>query len=182
MKLCLSVYYGDREIGEEQTMMIRTATENDLPDLLAIYNYEILNGTATFDLQTKTLDERREWFFAHNVGNHPLLTAVLDGHAAGYASLSPYREKEAYAATVELSVYVDPKYRRRGVARCLMTEILAWARECPDIHTVVSVITGENDASIRLHQEFGFTDCGTLREVGEKFGRRLDIVNLQLMV
>lgn len=163
-------------------MEIRTAAESDLPDLLDIYNYEVLNGTATFDLQPKSLDERKEWFFAHNVGNHPLLAAEMDGRVVGYASLSPYREKEAYAATVELSIYVDHRYRRRGVARRLMMEILAWARACADIHTVVSVITGGNDASIRLHQEFGFTDCGTLREVGEKFDRRLDIVNLQLMV
>lgn len=163
-------------------MTIRTAIESDLPKLLEIYNYEVLNGTATFDLHPKTLEERRAWFLAHNVGNHPLLTAELDGQVAGYASLSPYREKEAYAATVELSIYVAPEYRRRGVARRLMTEILTWARICDDIHTVVSVITGGNDASIRLHQEFGFENCGTLREVGEKFGRRLDIVNLQLMV
>lgn len=163
-------------------MIIRTAAEHDLPDLLAIYNYEVLHGTATFDLHPKTLEERKEWFYAHNVGNHPLLVAELDGHAVGYASLSPYRDKEAYAATVELSVYVDSQYRRRGVARRLMEEILAWARVCEGIHTVVSVITGGNEASIRLHQEFGFKDCGMLREVGEKFGRRLDIANLQLMV
>lgn len=163
-------------------MIIRTAQKEDLQELLDIYNYEVLNGTATFDLHPKTYDERLEWFCAHNTGNHPLLTAEVDGHAAGYASLSPYREKEAYAATVELSVYVDPKYRRRGVARGLMKEILAWARASSDVHTVVSVITGGNEASLRLHESFGFEYCGVLREVGEKFGRRLDVVNLQLMV
>ncbi len=163
-------------------MNIRVAQEQDLPSLLDIYNYEVLNGTATFDLEPKTLEERKVWFDAHNVGNHPLWVAEEEGRVIGYVSLSPYREKEAYAATVELSIYIDPGYRCRGVARRLMTEILAWARACEDIHTVVSVITGGNEASIRLHREFGFEDCGTLREVGEKFGRKLDIVNLQLMV
>jgi len=163
-------------------MDIRVATEADLPQLLAIYNYEVENDTATFDLNPKSMEERMEWFYAHNVGNHPLIVAEEDGRAVGYASLSPYREKEAYAATVELSVYIDPDYRRRGIARRLLTAILDEARERDDIHTVISVITAGNEASVRLHEEFGFRYGGTLYEVGEKFGRRLDIVNYQLMV
>ena len=100
----------------------------------------------------------------------------------GYASLSAYRDKEAYAAAVELSVYIDPAYRRRGLARRLMGELLQEARERSDIHTVISVITAGNDASVALHEEFGFEFCGRVREVGEKFGRKLDILNYQMMV
>lgn len=163
-------------------MIIRTARESDLPELTDIYNYEVLNGTATFDVNPKEANERREWLNSHNRDNHPLIVAEVDGHTAGYASLSQYREKEAYAATVELSVYIGPDYRRRGIARALIGAILREAREREDIHTVISVITGGNEASIRLHEEFGFTYCGTIREVGIKFGRYLDIVNYQLMV
>lgn len=150
--------------------------------LLSIYNYEVVNGTATFDLEPKTMEERMVWFREHNVDNHPLIVAEMNGRAVGYASLSGYREKEAYAATVELSIYVDPAYRRRGVARTLMQSILDEAGRRQDIHTVISVITGGNEASIKLHKEFGFIHCGTMREVGEKFGRLLDIDNFQLMV
>lgn len=163
-------------------MKIRIAEEQDMEALLSIYNYEVVNGTATFDLEPKTMEERMVWFREHNVDNHPLIVAEMDGRAVGYASLSGYREKEAYAATVELSIYVDPAYRRRGVARTLMQSILDEARRRQDIHTVISVITGGNEASIKLHKEFGFTHCGTMREVGEKFGRLLDIDNFQLMV
>lgn len=163
-------------------MEIRVAEERDMEALLSIYNYEVVNGVATFDLEPKSMEERMKWFRAHNVENHPLIVAELDERAVGYASLSAYREKEAYAATVELSIYVDPKYRRRGVARILMQSILDEARRRKDIHTVISVITGGNEASIKLHREFGFTHCGTMREVGEKFGRLLDIDNFQLMV
>ena len=123
-----------------------------------------------------------KWFRAHNVDNHPLLVAEIDGRAVGYASLSEYREKEAYKRTVELSVYVDPEYRRMGVARALMEAILEEARSRDDIHMVISVITEGNEASIRLHEEFGFIHCGTMKEVGEKFGKLLDIDNFQLMV
>lgn len=163
-------------------MMIRIAEINDMPRLLDIYNYEVLNGTATFDLHPKTMDERMEWFHAHNKDNHPLTVAEIDGRAVGYASLSPYRPKEAYSAAVELSVYIDPAYRRQGIARCLIADILEKARERDDIHTVISVITEENTASVKLHEEFGFVHCGTMKEVGKKFGRLLGTVSYQLIV
>lgn len=163
-------------------MIIRIAQESDLSELTEIYNYEVLHGTATFDVNPKTIQERRGWFDSHNIGNHPLLVAEVEGHTAGYASLSQYRDKEAYAATVELSVYIAPACRRRGIARSLIARILEEAAAREDIHTVISVITGGNDASIRLHEEFGFTYCGTIKEAGTKFGRYLDIVNYQLMV
>ena len=118
----------------------------------------------------------------HNVGNHPLIVAEIDGEVAGYASLSSYREKEAYKSTVELSVYVGVPYRRRGVATALMTEILDMAKADSTIHTVVSVITSENEESARLHDKMGFTFCGTIHEVGEKFGRFLSISNYELQV
>lgn len=163
-------------------MEIRIAREEDVPCLLDIYNYEVQHGTATFDINPRTLSERLDWYYAHNVGNHPLIVAVQDGHAVGYACLSPYRVKEAYAATVELSVYVHKDYRKRGIARKLMLHILDMAREDERTHTVVSVITGGNLPSIHLHEELGFLHCGTIREVGVKFGQWLDIVNYQMMV
>lgn len=163
-------------------MIVRVATEQDVSEMMEIYNYEVLNGVATFDLNVRTMEERMEWFLQHNVGNHPLIVAEIDGQVAGYASLSSYRDKEAYAATVELSVYVAPSFRRQGVARALIARILEDARSRDDIHTVISVITAGNEASVKLHKEFGFVYSGTLYEVGEKFGRKLDVVNYQLMV
>lgn len=163
-------------------MIIRVAKEQDVPEMMEIYNYEVLNGVATFDLNVRNLEERMEWFRQHNVGNHPLIVAEQDGQVAGYASLSSYRDKEAYAATVELSVYVAPSFRRQGVARQLIAHILEDARSRDDIHTVISVITAGNEASVKLHKEFGFVYSGILYEVGEKFGGKLDVVNYQLMV
>lgn len=163
-------------------MVIRKARLDDLEFLLDIYNYEVLNGTATFDMHPKTYEERLDWFHEHNVENHPLIVAEADGCVVGYASLSPYRAKEAYKKTVELSVYISPEHRRRGIARRLICDILEEARQREDIHTVISVITSGNDASIHLHKEFGFAHCGTLKEVGEKFGKLLDVDNYQVLV
>lgn len=163
-------------------MILRLAEEKDVPALAGIYNYEVEHGTATFDVKPRTLSDRLDWFYAHNVGNHPLIVAEEDGKTVGYACLSPYRPKGAYSATVELSVYVHKDYRRRGIARKLMIRILDMARQDPSIHSVISVITSGNEASIYLHEELGFLHCGTMKEVGVKFGKYLDIDNYQMMV
>lgn len=163
-------------------MIIRTAQAGDIEALLDIYNYEVENTTATFDINKKTFEQWREWYNNHNIGNHPLIVAEVDGVTAGYASLSTYREKEAYKSTVELSVYVATRFRRQGVATALMEEILRLAKEDEHTHTVVSVITGENTESVRLHEKFGFNYSGTIHEVGVKFGRYLSIINYELQV
>ena len=101
---------------------------------------------------------------------------------AGYASLSKYRDKEAYAGTVELSVYVGYEFRGRGYAKALVSELIGMAKRDPATHVIVSVITGGNDASVSLHRHFGFTFCGTIHETGFKFGRYLSIDNYELIV
>lgn len=163
-------------------MNIRTAAQTDLPALLDIYNYEVVNGVATLDLAPKTLQERQAWMDSHNVENHPLILAEEDNVILGYASLSTYREKEAYRSTVELSVYVHPDHRGKGVASAMMDALLEEARRDQRTHTVVSVITSGNQASTRLHEKFGFTYCGRIQEVGWKNGQLQDIDNWQLIV
>ena len=99
-------------------MNIRTAEEKDLKALTDIYNYEVLNGTATFDLNPVSTEERRLWFDAYNRENHHLIVAEDEnGTVCGYASLSPYSSKKAYAPTVELSVYIAQPSRGKGIGR-----------------------------------------------------------------
>jgi len=163
-------------------MLIRKAEQRDLQELLAIYNHEVLNGVATLDLNPRTLAEWQTWFDHHNVENHPLYVAEIEGRVAGYSSLSSYREKEAYKSTVELSIYISPDYRMRGIATALMAYVLDLAKADPRTHTVVSVITAGNEASCKLHEKFGFDFCGTVPEVGLKFGKYQDIVTYSLKV
>ena len=163
-------------------LVIRRSVEADLPALLEIYNHEIENGVATFDLEPLTLEERRPWLVSHNVENHPLLTAELDGVPAGYASLSAFASKRAYAGTVELSVYVSQKAQGHGIGRRLVEAVLGMARKDPSTHLVVSVITSGNAASTALHRKFGFKHVGTLHEAGFKKGRWLDVDIWELKV
>jgi phosphinothricin acetyltransferase len=162
---------------------IRRAQTADLQQLLDIYNYEVLHGVATFDITPKSLDERRQWLEEHNIGNFPLILAVDTADAVmGYASLSAYRTKEAYRQTAELSVYIAPDHRGKGVASALLEAIIDIARRETDLHTIVSVITSGNDISRRLHEKFGFEFCGTMRDVGMKWGEWLGIDNFTLHI
>ena len=164
-------------------MLIRTAELSDLPALLAIYNDEVKNGVATFDTEPQTMEERRAWFDAHNIENHPLLTAVTDDSTiAGYASLSTFCAKKAYSPTVELSIYVNRALRGHGVGKALMTAVIETAKKDERTHRIISIITTENEASKALHRKFGFREVGVLSEVGFKFGRTLSVGYWELAV
>lgn len=163
-------------------MIIRPVEERDIESLLDIYNHEVKNGVATFDLNPKTIEEWTQWYYEHHEGNHIAIVCEVDGNAVGYASLSGYRTKEAYKSTVELSVYVSDKYRKMGIATRLMTDILDIARSDDSIHSVISVITSSNEVSKKLHERFGFTYSGTLHQVAYKMGGFRDIDNYELIV
>lgn len=159
---------------------IRTAQESDIPALLEIYNHAVVHSVATFDLEPLTLADWQAWYARHNVGNHPLLVAEAGGTVAGYACLSSYRPMPAYNGTVELSLYIHPAYQRRGLGSALMQRLLETARADARTHMVISVITAENEVSIRLHERFGFRCCGHLHEAGYKHGAYHDVVHYEL--
>ena len=105
----------------------------------------------------------------------------IDGNIAGYASLSSYRKKQAYASCAELSVYVNRMYRNQKVASHLMDNILDYAYK-HEFHTIVSVITSGNSISEHLHKKYHFEYCGTIKEVGYKMNQYLSIDNYQLIL
>ena len=160
-------------------MNIRRAEEGDVPRIMEIYNQAVLATTATFDVEPRSLEDRREWFGKHG-SKHPVLVAG-DGEAQGWASLSRWSDRAAYHASVEISVYVDEKARGKGMGRALMEAIVAEARRLGH-HTILARIAGDNPVSIHLHEALGFVMAGTVREVGFKFGRWLDVVTMQLML
>lgn len=161
-------------------MLIREATIEDVPAIRDIYNDAIKRLTATLDLEEKTLEDRQEWF-GHYGGRHPLIVAEIDGHVAGYSSLSMFREKEAFQSTAEVSLYIAESFRGQGIGKALLTRILELGRES-GFHTIVSGITAGNEASVAMHQRFGFTYIGNFREVGRKFGQWQDVLFYQLLL
>ena len=163
-------------------LLIRKIDYSDIELCLSIYNYEVEHGVATLDLEPRTLEEWYEWYNAHSDEHHPIIVGSIDNVVVGYASLSPYRPKEAYKSTVELSIYIHQDYRGQGVATQLMERILEMAKEDTMLHNVVSVITAGNEGSTKLHNRFGFTYCGLTPEVGFKHGKYQDTETYALLV
>jgi len=161
-------------------MQVRLASVEDAEAIRRIYNVEVTLSTVTFDIEPRTLRSQRAWVSRHQ-GAHPAVVAVEGGEICGFGSLSPFRDRPAYATTVEDSVYVDAASRGRGVGRSLLKELLRLATG-QGFHTVIARTTGDNEPSIALHESCGFTLLGVEREVGRKFGRWLDVAILQKML
>lgn len=159
---------------------IRRAKVEDVAAITEIYNEAILTTTATFDTEPKSIAERTAWLQAHD-DRHPVLVAVVEGEVAGWATLTRWSERVAYDDTAETSFYVHSAYRARGIGRRLKAAIIAEARRLK-YHTLIARVAEGSAASLHLNQAFGFVHVGTLRQVGCKFGRRLDVHILQLML
>jgi phosphinothricin acetyltransferase len=153
----------------------------DAEAIRSIYNPEVTEATVTFDLVPRSRADQLAWIEEHS-GGHPAIVAVDDaGDVVGFASLSPYRPRAAYATTVENSVYVHRDRRGEGIGRLLLTELVELARS-HGFHAVIARIVGEHQASIALHRACGFAEIGREREVGRKFGKWLDVVLMQRML
>ena len=159
---------------------LRLIVPGDAEATRRIYNTEVVGSTATFDLRPRSMDQHDRWVAAH-LGAHPAVVAEVDGAIAGFAAISPYRSRPAYATTVEDSVYVDARWRGMGIGRALLGEVLRHATE-HGFHTVLGRVEATNAASVGVHLRCGFEIVGTERQIGRKFGRWLDVTVLQKLL
>lgn len=148
-----------------------------LPAVLDIYNYYILNTTATFHAKPLDTDGMKDILYPENKRFRSFL--VMDGEAVcGYCILAPYSKREAYASTAEATIYLKHGYTRRGIGRQTLRYLESQA-ELGGFHTLIAVICGENKDSINLFAGAGYEKCAHYKEVGMKFGRYLDTVCYQ---
>jgi L-amino acid N-acyltransferase len=159
-------------------MELRAAREADLPAILAITNDAILHTTAIWSLVPTTLEARRGWLHERARQGYPVFVVTADADVLGFASYGDFRPWEGYRHTVEHSLYVDRRWRGRGVGKALLVRLIEHARTAGK-HAMVAGIASENEVSLRLHLAFGFREVGCLREVGRKFERWLDLVLLE---
>ncbi|MBI5949731.1 MAG: N-acetyltransferase [Chloroflexi bacterium] len=154
---------------------VRPATNDDLPRLTEIYNHYIVTTPATFDIEPFTVEQRREWFTHYDdTGHHRVLVAEAEGQVVGMTWSSAFRPKRAYETTVETSIYCAPEATGIGLGTTLYQALFA-ALADQGLHRAVAGITLPNDASVRLHERFGFRQLGVFSEVGRKFGRYWDV-------
>jgi L-amino acid N-acyltransferase YncA len=162
----------------EYTM--RDARVTDLPDIREIYNYYVANSTVTFDEDAMTLQEWRDKFYYLGKLGMPFIVAESPaGQLLGYALVSPWKQKKAYRFTVENSIYLGAASTGKGLGRALLTELIDQSRAA-GLKEIIAVIADQGaEASIKLHQDFGFEEIGRMGKVGFKFERWLGTVLLQ---
>jgi L-amino acid N-acyltransferase YncA len=158
---------------------LRPAEAGDLAAIAAIYTPEVLEGTATFELEPPDAAELGVRLAKVRALGLPWLVAEAGGRIAGYAYAAMHRDRPAYRFTVEDSVYLPPWARGRGIGRQLLEVVVAASREAGMRQMVAVIGDSANLGSIGLHRACGFLDVGTLRDVGFKFGRWLDTVLMQ---
>lgn len=174
-------------------IVVRSATEADLPAILEIYNEAVLNTTASYDYEPRDLEHRRQWFVERKRDGYPIFVAVdvgengsprNDGNPdriVGWSALNPYHARVGYRFTSENSVYVAADCRGKGIGRLLVAPLIE-AAKTKGLRAIIAAIDAENAASIQLHTNFGFEKVGHFRQVGFKFDRWLDVVYLELLL
>jgi L-amino acid N-acyltransferase len=160
--------------------IIRSATESDLVAINDIYNHYVLHSTCTYQEEPEPPEGRRQWF-QHHGDQHPVIVAEMDGHVAGWGSLSAYHARSAYRHTVENSVYVHHQHHRYGIGSMLLQELIVRARSLGH-RAVIAGIDADQAASMALHTKFHFVKVGHFKHVGLKFGRWLDVIYMELML
>ena len=173
-------------------LSIRTVRADDLDRIIELVNREVLGGVNIFRFAPLDAEAARRWWRLHGSGRYQALVAELPRtHAkqprdrdtgspqvVGWAAFAPHSAYEGYDRTAEISVWVDAPFRGQGIGKALVRALLTTCND-RNLRTIVSRIEATNLASLRLHESIGFTHVGVLKDVGEKFGRSLDVVLMQ---
>jgi phosphinothricin acetyltransferase len=161
---------------------IRAGVAADLAQLTDLYNHYVLNSAATFDIEAFRVEDRAGWFAQYgDVGPYRLLVAVAEERLAGYATSSRFRTKPAYDTSVEVTVYLHPERTGGGVGSLLYGALFD-ALRAESLHRAYAAISLPNPASVALHRKFGFTEVGTMTEVGHKFGEWWDVLWMECRI
>lgn len=157
---------------------IRPVAPQDAEAIAAIYDHHVRHGTASFDREGPTASQWADKISAVLDRGWPFLVAERDGAVAAYAYATQFRDRPAYAHTCENSIYVAPDSVGQGIGSALLSALIAAARDS-GFEQMIGVIGGGEPASIALHARCGFVERGRMKDVGVKFGRRLDTVYMQ---
>ena len=160
-------------------LLIRPSNTADLPAITAIYGWNVLNGTGTFELDAPLETEmtrRRADVLANSL---PWLVAQRDGVVVGFAYANPVRPRRAFRFCLEDSVYLAVDAQGQGVGKLLLAELMARCEAAGARQMMAVIGDSQNLGSIRLHHSAGFEQVGVMKASGWKFRRWLDVVIMQ---
>jgi phosphinothricin acetyltransferase len=162
-------------------IQIRPYQTEDAAEILEIINYNILNSTALYDYEPRTLENQIAIFQDKLDKGFPVLVAISNKSVVGFGYYSEFRFREAYKFTVEHSVYAHPNLIGKGIGKLILDNLIHLAK-AQKLHTMIGVIDSENQSSIEFHKKFGFEIAGTIKESGYKFNRWLHSIFMQKML
>jgi phosphinothricin acetyltransferase len=160
---------------------IRSYRVEDVSSILEIINYNILNSTALYDYEPRTIENQIAIFDDKLKKGFPILVATENESILGFGYYSEFRFREAYKFTVEHSVYAHPNYIGKGIGKLILENLIRLAKT-QKLHTMIGVIDSENQKSIEFHKKLGFEIAGTIKESGFKFDHWLHSVFMQKML
>lgn len=161
------------------TPTLRDATADDIDAIHSIYAHHVRHGTGTFELDPPSVSEMHRRFQELAGRDCPFLVAEVADEVVGYGYVGPFRERRAYRYTVEDSIYLHPDQHGRGIGSQLLERLIDGSRERGYTQMIAMIGDSANRASVALHAKLGFETTGTLRDVGFKFDRWLDVVIMQ---
>jgi len=150
------------------------AAAQDLPKIVEIYNSTVATRVSTADTEPVSVESKRAWFEAHVPGKRPILVERVDGEVAAWVSFESFYGRPAYDHTAEISIYIAPTFRRRGLGRKLLKEALDMTPEL-GVKTVLGYIFSHNEGSIRLFRSFGFEEWGRLTDIATMDGKEYSV-------
>jgi phosphinothricin acetyltransferase len=155
----------------------REIKEEDFPVIKEIYDWYIAHSTATFHTEPIRIAQLKEFIFI----NHPVYNSYLifkEDELAGYCFLTYYKNRQAYDRTAEVTIYLKPEFCGKGIGKIAMDHLEQVARR-NGLKNLIGIISGDNDGSIALFEKSGYSKCAHFKNVGEKFGKVLDVVAFQ---
>lgn len=163
------------------SLVIRSATKNDVISILDIVNHEILYSTSIYDYKPRTYEKQLTWFEQKQKDGMPVIVAEKEGVIIGFGSYGIFRPWDGYRFSVEHSIYVHKDHRNTGAGKAIMEALIQQAKK-NGYHTMIAGVDAANEASISFHKQFGFKEAGLFKEVGHKFDQWLDLLFLQLIL
>lgn len=151
--------------------------EDDLHEVKRIYDWYIENSTATFHTEPVLIEQLKEFIYV----KHPVYKAYMiyaGKEIAGYCFLTYHKKRQAYDRTAEVTIYLNPEWRTRGIGKIALIHLERAAQKA-GLKNLIGVISGDNEGSISLFEKAGYIKCAHFKNVGEKFSKVLDVVAFQ---
>ena len=151
------------------------ASQNDLSRIVSTYNSTVASRMVTADLEEVSVESKQVWFSAHSPEKRPLWIVLSEGNYAGWMSFNSFYGRPAYDGTVEVSIYLEDKFKGKGLGKACLKKAIDEAAGL-NIHTLLGFIFAHNEPSVKLFTQFGFQKWGHLPEVANMKGEMRDLL------